>query len=250
MFHILHKDNPQQDVEDIVTDSSFQVSKEKQIEHLLNHAHKSQALLLTHFADQSEQFTTALLGIYPKHGFLVLDELSPKKGHKLFLEDKKCKVTGKLDGVELRFTAHLIEARDKAGIAFYKTSIPKTLFYRQRRKDFRISTGALNIPFHSRHDEHTIHGSVADISRNGIGIIINEEIHISPGEMLPTCTVTIPNQGEILFSLEARVIQHNRQHNSTRIGGCFTRIDSQSRRHIVRLITELERQQCKRMRRG
>jgi c-di-GMP-binding flagellar brake protein YcgR len=251
MFNILHKDDRQQSVGGIVANDSFQISNPKQINLLLSHAHETHALFLAYFAGHSEQFTTALLGVYPKHGFLVLDELSPKQGHELLLDRKECKVTGKLDGVDLRFTTQLIEAKSKSGIAFYKAAIPKTVFYRQRREDFRVSTGAKNIPFHGYRGQgyqQVLRGSVIDISRNGMGIVLDDTVNMYPGDMIPACTVTLPNKEKVLFSLEARSVHPNRNRGTCRIGGRFAEIDKPSRRKIVRLLKKLERQQCKRLR--
>ncbi len=251
MFNILRKDERQPGVGEILASASFQVFNPKQINLLLTHAYETHALLLAYFKDHSEQFTTALLGVYPKHGFIVLDELSPKQGHDLLLEKKECKVTGKLDGVDLRFSTRLIEARSKAGIAFYKVTIPETVLYRQRREDFRISTGAQSIPFHGYRGQgyqQALRGSVVDISRNGMGIVLDDTINLFPGDLLPACTVTLPDKEQILFSLEARSVHQNRHRGTCRIGGRFAEIDQRSRRKIVHLLKKLERQQCQRLR--
>ncbi len=252
MFNILRKGGQPQGIGKAVGGGSFQVSNPKHLNLLLTNAYETHALFLAYFKDHPEQYTTALLGVYPEHGFIVLDEFSPKEGHELLLEKNECKVTGKLDGVDLRFSVKLIEARTKSGIAFYKIETPKTVFYRQRREDFRVSTGAENIPFlgyRGKDYQQTLRGSVVDISAEGMGILLDDAVNIYPGDLLPACTVTLPNKEKILFSLEARCVQTNRERGTSRIGGRFAEIDHPSHRKVVRLLKKLEREQCKRLRR-
>ncbi len=234
--------------------STYKITGAKQIIALLTQAHTAHCLFFARFKDQPEQFTTALLGVYPKHGFLVLDELSPKEGHELLLQDGSPQLIGKIDGVDLRFDTRLIEAREKSGIAFYKMTLPESVIYRQLRQDHRVSTGALKLPFRGYRGkgyQQGLRGYVCDLSRSGIGVILEETVTtLYPGEVLPACTVKLPGAGEVLFSLEVRHSRPNKQREITRIGGRFEEIDADSRKKIVRLINELERQQCKRLRRN
>jgi c-di-GMP-binding flagellar brake protein YcgR len=233
--------------------STYKITSPKQIATLLNQAHQAHCLLYTRFKDNPERFNTALLGIYPKQGFLVLDELTPKEGHELLLTEKQVQVIGKVDGVDLRFDTRLLEAREKSGIAFYKMALPDSVIYRQLRQEHRVSTGALRMTFRGYRGQgyqQALRGFVCDLSRGGIGVILEEMPTLYPGDIMPACTVVLPQQEEILFSLEVRHSRPNSQREITRIGGRFEEIDADSRRKIVRLINKLEREKCKRQRRG
>lgn len=233
--------------------STYKITSPKQIIALLNQAHRTHSLLFTRFKNQSEQFTTALLGVYPKHGFLVLDELSPREGHELLLEREQVQVSGKLEGVDLRFNTQLLEAGEKSGIAFYKMAMPESVIYRQLRQEHRVSTGALKMSFHGSRGQgyqQALRGYVCDLSRSGMGVILEEMPTLYPGDLLPACTLVIPDKGEILFSLEVRHSRPNKERGITRIGGRFEQIDADSRRKIIRLINKLEREKCKRQRRS
>jgi c-di-GMP-binding flagellar brake protein YcgR len=232
--------------------STYKITSPKQIVTLLNHAHQQHCLLCTRFKDNEERFNTALLGIYPKQGFLVLDELSPKEGHKLLLKGKQVQIIGKVDGVDLRFESRLLEAGEKSGIAFYKMALPDSVIYRQLRQEHRVSTGALRMIFRSYRDgyQQALRGYVCDLSRGGMGVILEQMPTFYPGDVLPACTVALPEKEEVLFSLEIRHSRPNSQREITRIGGRFEEIDPDSRRKIVRLINKLEREKCKRQQRG
>ncbi len=230
--------------------ASYRIRDQKQLAALFNLAYESHALFFVYFEDQPNPFTTAVLGIYPEHGFLVLDELAPKEGHELLLQRGRFQASGKVDGVDLRFRSRLIEAREKSGIAFYKVEIPESAFYRQQREEHRVSTSGEHIRFRGyrgRAYRQTLNGYITDLSHTGLGIVVEELAPLYQGETLPTCSIHLPDYGEALFSLKVRFAHQNRQRDVTRVGGKFAEIDKESYRKIVRTITRLERERCKRM---
>ena len=229
---------------------SYKIQDPKQLSALFTLAHETHTLFFVYFDDQPDPFTTALLGVYPEHGFLVFDELAPKEGHHLLLERKAFQASGKVDGVDLRFRSRLIEAREKNGIAFYKVEIPESALYRQQREEHRVSTSGEHIRFRGyrgRSYQQTLNGYITDLSHTGLGIVVEELAPLYQGETLPTCSIHLPDYGEALFSLRIRFAHQNRQRDVTRVGGKFAEIDKESYRKIVRTITRLERERCKRI---
>ena len=229
---------------------SYRIQDQKQLAALFHLAYENHALFFIFFEDQPNPFTTAVLGVYPEHGFLVLDELAPREGHDLLLQRGEFRATGKVDGVDLRFRSRLIEAREKSGIAFYKVEIPESAFYRQQREEHRVSTSGERIRFRGyrgRAYQQTLNGYLTDLSHTGLGVVLEELAPLYQGETLPTCSIHLPDHGEALFSLKVRFAHQNRQREVTRIGGKFAEIDKESYRKIVRTITRLERERCKRI---
>ena len=95
-----------------------------------------------------------------------------------------------------------------------------------------------------------VKGYVNDLSRDGAGIILAEEIHLYQGEILPSCIISVPGEGEIAFSLEVCFCSRNPRQQVTRIGGRFKNIDSASLQKIRRSLNKIERAQTRRLRGG
>lgn len=229
--------------------SGHTVTDPYQINYLLGQAYHSHTLLNASFAGQKQQFTTALLGIYQEHGFLVLDELTPERGHKLFLKQQEIDLFGRIEGVELRFKTELIEAKEKGGVAFYKAKMPEKLFHLQRRLDHRVKAGGARISFQAYLSDgaQLLRGYVYDLSRKGVGLIVEDEVTINLGDKLEGCKIVLPEEGDALFSLEVRFSSRNNQRKITRIGGCFLEVDPESLQKIRKAINIMERNRAQRM---
>ena len=222
----------------------------EQIVSLLSQVHRAHSLLNIRLPDSETSFSSALLGIYDEHGFVVFDELTPRAGHRLLLQSHQMRVSGRLDGVELHFKAQLLEAREKGGVAYYKVAMPKSIYYRQRRQDYRVPSHAANIRFHAlrgRGINQVVRGHAHDLSRSGIGVLLEENVDLMQGEVLASCILNIPGTGEISFSLEVRYCATSRSGAATRMGGRFCEIEPESQRKIVQCINDLERAQARRL---
>ncbi len=196
-------------------------------------------------------FSTALLGVFPQQKIIVLDELNPRQGHEAFIERGRLRLEGRLNGVELSFETRLIKIGENRGVAFYHCSLPESLHYLQRRQDFRISTGTMNLPFHGSRGllmSEVLRGCLYDISRNGVGVLLEGAQNLKPGDPLPNCSIRLPDSGEIHFALEVRYSARSHQRSITRLGGRYAEMDLQTRRRINRLIIQLERNQARRLR--
>ncbi len=231
-------------------DTDQYLEERKQIVGLLIQAYKAHVLLNVSFPAKKSHFSTALLGIYDEHGFLVLDELTPKSGHDLLLKLKRMHLTGRLQGVDLAFSSNLIETREKGGVAFYKVELPERIRYLQRRQDFRVNSRSTRISFHALRGKGTkqmIRGYVHDLSRKGVGVILEDDVDLQQGEVLSNCIISIPGEGEALFSLEVRFNSSGNRRQLTRVGGCFKEIDSRSLQKIHNTLNEMERVQARRL---
>ncbi len=223
----------------------------EQITHLLIQARKAHVLLNATIGQHPNHFTTALLGIYDEHDFIVLDELTPEIGHKLLQKEREIKLSGRLHGVELRFSTQLLECRKKSGIAYYKAKMPREVYYQQRRQAFRIPARGACISFHGLRGKGThqiLKGYVNDMSRKGIGLVLDDSVNLYQGEILPSCIIAIPGIGEIAFSLEVRFSIMTNNNQLVRCGGLFHDIDHASLGKIRNCINQLDRAQARRVR--
>lgn len=230
--------------------SAYLLDTPQQINPLLKQIHKGHILLSAHFKEGQRASSTAILGIYVEHGFIVLDELTPKLGHKQFLETKEVTIRCRLDGVDVGFKSRLIEAREKDSVAFYKVSIPTVVRHMQRRHDHRVATRGTTIPFEAYQAENgnrPIRGELSDISRHGIGVILRDSVKLNAEDVLSNCNITLPEFGKVSFSLEVRFFARNDASKTARLGGRFNEIDRESVQKISRIINVLERAEAKRL---
>lgn len=196
-------------------------------------------------------YTTALLGVFPTQPLIVLDELNPDSGHQALLEHGALQLEGRLQGVELAFETRLLKSGENRGVAYYHCSYPEQLQYLQRRQDFRISSGTADITFLGSRGllmSETLRGRMYDISRNGVGVLLEGAQVLKPGDPLPACSLRLPDGSDLPFSLEVRYSARSPQRNITRLGGRFSDMDMVTRRRINGLISRLERAQVQRLR--
>lgn len=227
------------------------LTEQGQIGHHLSQAKLTRTLLMARLQGEEKPFTTAILDIQDERGFLILDEFSPLRGHQLFLKQGKVEINGNMQGVELRFETDLIEAGSEDDVAFYKVSIPTRLYYRQRRSDHRVPPGSSGMQFlgyRGQRDQQLIRGYLFDISRNGVGVILQGVQTVRPGELISGCTLPLTDKEAITFSLEARFVSKNRRRGVTRLGGCFREIDRPTLKKVRTVVNRLERAEARRLR--
>jgi len=230
--------------------SRFLVTKKKEIIALLNQAHKKKIFLTLEIANQDQSYTTALLGVYPNNGLIVLDELSPTTGHKQFLQQKTAKVTGRVNGIELRFETRLMGVGSKSGIAFYKVAMPTTLYFRQQRQSYRVSLKGANIPFFSPGSGAipSLRGSLLDLSLGGVGVILEHKASLHRGDTLELCAITLPGKGDIKFTLQIDAVRDNARGGGMNFGGHFCKLSKAEQSILQRYIAEAQRKHAKKSR--
>ncbi|OQX48849.1 MAG: hypothetical protein B0D87_03525, partial [Candidatus Sedimenticola endophacoides] len=229
------------------------VTLRPRISALLDQAAKSHTLMSASLKGLDHPCNTAILEVSESEGYLLLDELTPRRGHQQLLEQGRLHLLGRLNGVELSFATELIETDEKEGIAIYKTTLPEKLFYLQRRMDHRVATSGQRIPFRARRGrelEVLIEGYLLDLSQSGIGVILNEDQFLRKGETLANCSIRLPGEEEqpANFAMEIRFYSQGQQSRRGRLGGRFKGLDRETLRRIRQFLNKLERTQIRRQR--
>ncbi len=230
--------------------SKFLVTKKPEIIALLNQAYKKKAFLTLQIGDQDQSYTTALIGVYPDHDLVVLDELSPTAGHKQFLQNREAKVTGRVNGVELRFETRLIGVGSKSDIAFYKVAMPAALYFRQQRQSYRVSLKGANVPFFSPGSGMipSMRGFILDLSAGGVGVILDHKVPLSCGDTLEMCVITLPERGDIKFTLQVDAVRDNARGGGMNFGGHFCKLSKAEQTILQKYIAEAQRKYAKKSR--
>lgn len=204
-------------------------------------------------AGQEKLYSSAILEVKP-NGHIIIDELTPKEGHVLFLKTGKLKARLQLDGVKISFSATLESSGNDAGIAFYTLALPREIDYLQQRAHHRVRPSlAKPLRVNLTHaDESVFIGEIHDISAGGLSIKIKSDslaTTLKPTDIL-TCSFMLEPKQEILCKLEVRSIHATNQQNLIRIGVRFSNLPGPVEKLIQRYISMLEREQIKKMPRG
>lgn len=232
--------------------SRFAVTRKTSITRLLQLLERRKVLLNVQWPGERQLYATALLGIYPDHGFIVLDELNPRVGHDKLLERGELTAIGRLDGVSIKLTTRLQEMRVKDGVAFYKFAFPQQIYYVQRRDSHRVSLVGTPTRFEGRWERGggpvRVTGTVGDLSAEGAGLLLDGELPLRPGDTLTFCTIRLPQDGGVTFDLEVRHATYLPARQLTRVGARLLNIDPFSRHRIEATIARMERDLAKRKR--
>jgi c-di-GMP-binding flagellar brake protein YcgR len=232
--------------------SRFAVTRRSSITRLLQLLERRKVLLNVQWPGERQLYATALLGIYPDHGFIVLDELSPRSGHDKLLERGELTAIGRLDGVSVKLTTRLQEMRVKDGVAFYKLAFPQQIYYVQRRDSHRVSLVGTPTRFEGRWERSAgvveVAGSVGDLSAEGVGLLLDGELPLRQGDALTFCRILLPQDGGVTFDLEVRHAVYLPARKLTRVGARLLNIDVFSRHRIEAAIGRMERDLAKRKR--
>ena len=244
---------PAADAEDRSQSASrFAVTRKSSITRLLQLLERRKVLLNVQWPGESQLYATALLGIYPEHGFIVLDELNPRVGHDKLLERGELTALGRLDGVSIRLTTRLLEMRVKDGVAFYKFAFPQQVYYVQRRDSHRVSLVGTPTRFEGRWERPSgatkVAGTVGDLSAEGVGLLLEGELPLRPGDNLCFCRIRLPQDGSVTFDLEVRHATYLPARQLTRVGARLLNIDVFSRHRVEAAIARMERDLAKRKR--
>lgn len=222
--------------------NSEAITNPARIARLLQKMSKHFTPLSVRIPGHDELFTSCTVGV--DKPYLLLDELMPTTGHSLLLKQRTLKVSGKLDGVDIRFTTSLERVDEKDNVITYYVSLPQQLEYKQRRQAFRV-----HIPMSKKlhvvidhADGSVIEGVLYDLSHGGTGTIVSDiDTEVEPG-LICECAFELPNNEWLNCSVELRysktVGSKNRQH----IGARFIDLFPTQTRLIGRCISELERE--------
>lgn len=215
-----------------------------QILSLLRRLHQGRCLLAVTLADDKQTYNSALLEVNAERDFIVLDELKPAKGHAALLAQRSCRVRAELKGVTVAFTAALIEAGNRDGIAYYRFVFPKSLHYDQRRAHYRPRVGhanrtavALELP-----TGEVSTGILQDLSLGGLRIKLDREIVGLPSNTILPCRLTLPDGTVFACAIEVRFLSGA---PACQLGGRFEPLAPAQRQLLQKFLRELEREELK-----
>lgn len=218
---------------------------------LLTRLLENRSLLSISIPGSADSHNSAILEVRASEGYLVIDEINPKSGHKLLLEAGKLSVRTQLKGIVIRFDGLIESSGESDGVAFYRIALPPLLDYRQQRAHYRAKVSM------ARPIEVTIErvkggqlsGYLNDISVGGIGIRFAGELPASMtrGERIPKCHICLPTGEDIFCRIEVRFISLGVEGGYRLIGARFIQLSPAQEAAVARYVAALDREFIKRM---
>jgi len=206
------------------------VTDPAKVMHLLSAIEAETAFCTIELKNSDETYTSHIIEVQVAKQQIFLDELVPASGNVLLKQCKELKLTTFLNNIHLSIVITDISPDESLDNHYFKAPLPKRIYYPQRRTSPRIAISAYNLTFQgtSNRTNFTVGGIVCDISRTGIGLIINSSnSRLIRGDLLKNCILTLPNDISIHFEL---LIRSSKPYSNSRtkllIGGHFDRLKS------------------------
>lgn len=223
--------------------SSERITSRAQIAKTLQRLKDGQCLLRVTIPGVGGAFNSAVLRVYDKRELLILDELNPRPGHEALVKAGRLNASCRLHGVEYRFASVLQRVEEQRGIAYYYMDMPEVLLHIQRRNHYRVPVGSeagvgLSLPFL---DEKQAQASLCDLSATGLGMQFIAPSPPDRGDILPACSLLLPDDTVIRAELEVRFVHNRDRMAPTRVGAQFLNLDRNARNQLAALIRQLER---------
>lgn len=224
-----------------LTDSETITSPAK-ISRLLNRFTKGYNPLTVQIKGHRTLHTSSIISVSEKK--MLLDELLPSTGHQLLMAERTLHATGKLDGVDVRFSTSLMHIDEQENALSYCMSLPEIIEYRQRRLSYRARIPvSMQLPvILENKNKLKINGTLRDLSYGGAGIIfLTDNTKINTGSK-HNCIINLPDGKHIDCTAELRYAKDVPAQKTQLIGVQFTGLMPEQSQHIGRCINELERE--------
>ena len=228
------------------TYSSIDQSSPAYIAAMLRRMLDQRCLLTVQIGAHPALYTSALLEVVREAEYMVLDELTPKAGHRLLAAGNALHIRGLVDGTEVRFTSRVTQINTQDGLPFYKVPFPSSLEYVQRRQSPRVQI-PLNygVPVSILLLEaREFNGELRDISAHGLGmrVRIGGPDPAQDQGKRGICHIKISATLEIVTDINLCHIDPPVRGRVSRIGAQFVQLRQEQADRIERFCVELERQ--------
>ncbi|CAK0777340.1 flagellar brake protein [Gammaproteobacteria bacterium] len=194
-----------------------------------------------------DSFISTVVGVDMVRRTWELDGLHSKEGHQRLRQARSFSVGTRLDGVIVRFQAEVIGVTKQDEFLYYQVSAPRSVRIYQRRSFFRAPLGAqhqailtVSIPGFK-----VMRGQVRDLSQSGLGAVFKQSGQLfHTGLYIPDSSLVLPDGTDIRSAIEVRSTRHSDVGLS--LGAAFDDLSAADQRVLVRFISFLDREWCRR----
>ena len=208
---------------------------------LLERLAKQHVLLTVDIPGHQGHYTSSLVGV--DRPYVLLDELLPSTGHELLLAERTLQVSGKLDGIDIRFITTLERMDSSNNMVTYHMNLPSQIDYRQRRLAFRAHipmAQTLRVVIDCR-DGTVIEGVLHDLSHSGAGMIFPEGPPTAVPGLLYDCAIELPDDVWLYCAVELRYSKNIQSRDRQLIGARLIDLSPAQARLVGYCVRELER---------
>jgi len=229
-----------QEPEQIITYKPYMIS-------LLKRLKSVRALVSVTINKDKTIYNTIIIDINTNKQWLYLDELNSADGHKIIRKGTTIHFDGRIKGVQVKFTTHVLSVEDSNHIAMYRLALPKQMLYQQRRQHYRATANndhhlGVTIPIPLKQN---ITGSIVDISAGGfcsrLDLLATDTIQ--ERQAIFDATISLPGHNSITCDIEVRSVRHYPEQGYSLIGGKFLEIEPNQQTHVERIVAMLDRNQ-------
>lgn len=167
--------------------------------------------LVTLCFDQGDGFVlTSILGIDAEQGKMFVNYGANEEINQQALRAAQLNFITSHDQVRVQFVCHGIGKTQFEGRNAFSVGIPESLLRLQRRKDYRLTTPAVNplkctIPLPAGHTPDTAEVIVQDISCGGVAIIDHHSrVNFEPGTTYENRRIVLPGISTLNVSIQVK----------------------------------------------
>ena len=220
---------------------SEQITDPARVSRLLERLAKRNALLTVEIPGHQEHYTSSIVSVDTP--YVLLDELLPPSGQQLLLKERTLQVTGKLDGIDIRFITTLERVDNRNNMVTCHMNLPGQIEYRQRRLAYRAHipmAQTLRVIIDSK-DGTAIEGVLHDLSYGGAGMIFPGDPPVAEPGLLYECAIELPDDVWLYCAIELRYSKSIRSRDRQLIGARFNELSPAQARLVGHCVSKLER---------
>lgn len=214
------------------------------------------------FDSVADHYTSMVLAVNYKEGYILLDEVTPKWGDDLMAKAVPSLFDSYHDGCKISATKMQAVGRAiKENSPVYKVLFPSELHFLQRRQFFRakvrfslkiqVRLGVNNPPLERDEYDNIIpksptwehEGLLRDLSAQGCQLEVEGDLsEILPKHTeYPTCHIIFPNGHLFAIGLAVRHVGYDENRNLSSLGCQFINMDPKLDRKVSFIVNELQR---------
>ena len=221
------------------------------IDNLMRRIKRAQPLVSISIPDSEDAFVSSLLDLDPVKRTLQFDELNPKTGQALLLQQGEMRAHIRIEGQDVRFKVGLLEVGERDGIAFNTCSYPASVRNPQRRAYYRARISYSNpvtLQLYAKESDTLLAtGLLSNLSLGGLGAVMNEAL---PGHFSGTlleAALTFPELGTITTPIHVCFIGQKK--SGSILGARFIYANDRIENQIGNIVFRLQRDELRRIRR-
>ncbi len=230
--------------------SSFSIQNHKQIISHLALLVKNKCLLSACFGANNESYITTLLGINEKSNTVVLDYGSKEDLNQRILNASKVTFDTDYQGIKVSFAGSELKKITHKGEAAFSMSIPKSLYWMQRREYYRVKSPLSKPSFCQLIIENRkpVNLKLYDISLTGFAMLnVSKEISdlMIPGKKIAQSKLILSEAGEGMVSFEIcakYIINPDKLQKIQKIGCKFIDLTRPVEETIQRYMQQIQRE--------